>query len=53
VSTTWMDHTQKMFLVPQQQLDALKHTMTDQRQGSIRQSVENDLDRAMSDVRKT
>lgn len=45
-----MDHTQKMFLVPQQQLDALKHTMPDQRQGSIRQSVENDLDRTMSEV---
>jgi len=45
-----MDHTQKMFLVPQQQLDALKHPMHDQRHGSIRQTVENDLDRAMNDV---
>lgn len=47
-----MDHTQKMFLVPQHQMDSLKPSLHDQRPGSIRQSVENDLDRAMSDVLK-
>lgn len=48
-----MEHTQKMFLVPQQQLDSLKQQQQqEQNSGSIRQTVQNELDRAMIDVLK-
>ena len=46
-----MEHTQKMYLVPQQQLAALQHHQsTDPQSVSLRQSVQNELDRAMSDI---
>lgn len=48
-----MEHTQKMFLVPQHQLGLVKqqphYKQQDQRE-SIRQAVQNELDRAMIDV---
>ncbi|MDG2555622.1 hypothetical protein P7M41_26895, partial [Vibrio parahaemolyticus] len=53
-----MEHAQKMFLVPQHQLDMLKQQQQQQQQyqdqntASIRQVVQNDLDRAMSDILK-
>ena len=46
-----MEHTQKMFLVPQHQLDTLKHPQQyDQHTKSIRQTAQNELDKAMTDV---
>ena len=45
-----MDHTHKMYLVPQHQLDALKHT---QPRDSVRQTAENELDKAIAMVLNT
>ena len=46
-----MENTQKMFLVPQHQLDALKQPhQYDQNNKSIRQTAQNELDKAMTDV---
>ena len=42
-----MEHAQKMYLVPQQQLNLLKRPST---QESIRESVENELDRTIKDI---
>ena len=48
-----MEHTQKMFLVPQNQLAALQDPQTsDSSNVSLRQSVQSELDRAMSDILK-
>lgn len=44
-----MEHTQKMYLVPQQQLDMLKHQQQET-PGSIRQLAQNELDKAMVEV---
>lgn len=43
-----MQHTQKMFLVPQHQLDLLKQQQ--QNPASIRQVAQNELDQAMANV---
>lgn len=45
-----MEHTQKMFLVPQHQLDALKQPQQYEQNRSIRQTAQNELDKAMTDV---
>ena len=47
-----MDHVQKMFMVPQHQLDILKntHQTPPTPSESIRQHAENDLDREMGNV---
>ena len=46
-----MEHTQKMFLVPQHQLDALKQPQQyEQNNRTIRQTAQNELDKAMIDV---
>jgi len=42
-----MEHTHKMYLVPQHQLDALKHTGP---RDSVRQTAENELDKAIESV---
>ena len=45
-----MDHVQKMYMVPQHQLDILKNTQQPSPSTSIRQQAENDLDREMENV---
>ncbi|KAK2920582.1 hypothetical protein Q8A73_000067 [Channa argus] len=45
-----MDHAQKMYLIPRHQLDALKQHQQNQNTGSIRQSVENEIDKAMANI---
>ena len=45
-----MEHTHKMYLVPQHQLDALKHTPP---RDSVRQTAENELDKAIATVLNT
>lgn len=49
-----MDHTQKMFLVPQHQIELLKQQQQQHQHepqpSSIRRSVQNELDRAMTEV---
>jgi hypothetical protein len=45
-----MEHTHKMYLVPQHQLDALKHN---QPRESVRQTAENDLDKDIATVLNT
>ena len=48
-----MEHTQKMFLVPQNQLATLQPPQTtDSSNVSLRQSVQSELDRAMSEILK-
>lgn len=52
-----MEHTQKMFLVPQHQIDLLKqqveqHHTPDQNNSNLRQVVQNELDKEMADVLK-
>ena len=45
-----MEHTLKMFLVPQHQLDALKQLQQYEKNRSIRQTAQNELDKAVTDV---
>lgn len=44
-----MEHTQKMFLIPQHQLDMLNHQQQ-QHTGSVRHVAQNELDKAMVEV---
>lgn len=45
-----MEHVQKMFLVPQHQLDLIKQQQQQQQTGSIRQQSQNELDKEMLHV---
>lgn len=42
-----MEHAQKLYLVPQHQLDSLKHRLPPER---LRETVENELDEAMKNI---